>query len=138
MDVRTAAALLVGAGGAGAATMAALLLADLAGGLASSARVGALAFALLLSIPFALGLQALLRPSSGAPPQARGLVTFAILFWLGGLGGDLFNPGATSAFVTASHAAGALGGVAAAMAGAWVWREPRTRAARRALERRNS
>jgi hypothetical protein len=127
---RTAAALLIGTGGAGAVTMLAVLLGDLLGGLQPEATIGALAFALLLSIPLALATTTLLRPGGGMT-QVRGLLTFAILCWLGGLGSDLFNPTGATALATAGHAAALLGGVAAAIAGWMAYRPPLSRAARR-------
>jgi hypothetical protein len=115
-----AAALLLGTGGAGAATMLALLLSDLqgmAGG--PAARLGALAFAFLLTIPLVLAGTSALRPSAQATPQAKALVTLGTLLWLGGLGADLFVPGAAPALVTVWHSLGLVGGLAFAAAG-WL------------------
>ncbi|HEV8360016.1 MAG TPA: hypothetical protein VGR28_06130 [Candidatus Thermoplasmatota archaeon] len=119
LPLRSAAALLVGAGGAGAVTMLGLLLGD-AAGLSPTGQVAGLAFALLLSLPMAVGVTSLLKPATGAAREPRNLAVFGALFWLGGLGSDLFNPGAVGSFVTAAHAAALLGGVALAAAGVWA------------------
>jgi len=113
---RAQAALLFGAGGAGAATMLALVLADLGGSPALQARTGARLFALLLTAALAIGLGAAFRP--GAPPTAKGLVALGALLWLLGLGADLFDPAAAGGKLLAAHAAAAVGGAVLAWVGA--------------------
>lgn len=130
-------ALLLGAGGAGAATMAALLLSDVqgqAGG--AAARVGALAFAFLLTVPLMLAATSLLKPPSPLSSQARALLTLGTLLWLGGVGADVFLPGANANLVTSFHAAALVGGLAFALGG--IAAKPLNRAARRRVEERDS
>jgi hypothetical protein len=119
--------MLVGAGGAGAVTMLGVLL-GAAAGLSAAGQLAGLAFALLLSFPIALGVTSLLKPAAGAPREPRNLAVFGALFWLGGLGSDLFHPAASGAFVTAAHLAALLGGLAMAGSGLWVLQaRPRAR-----------
>lgn len=132
-----ASALLLGAGGAGAATMAMLLISDtqgMAGG--AAARLGALGFAFVLSVPLLLAATSLLRPPSPATPQVKGLLTLGTMLWLAGVGADLFIVGANASLVTAFHAAALTGGVAYALAG--IASKPLNRAARRRVEERDS
>lgn len=110
--------------------MAALLLSDtqgMAGG--AAARLGALGFAFLLSVPLLLAATALLRPPSPASPQVKGLLALGTMLWLGGVGADLFIVGANASLVTAFHAAALTGGVVYALAG--IAAKPPNRAARR-------
>lgn len=124
-----AAALLLGAGAAGALTMLGMTVLDLTGGTAPAARLGALGFAFLLTVPLVLAATAAMRPGSGASRQARSLATLGILLWLGGVGADLFVPQQAPALLTVWHSlalVGALAFVAAALA-----LRPRSRAERR-------
>lgn len=116
---RGAAALLVGTGGAGAATALALLAGDLTGGLGPQARVAALGFAFLLTLPLALAVSALLKPGSGSGPRIRAFASLGTLLWLGGLGGDLFNPTQAQGapLLLAAHSMALVGGLALAGAG---------------------
>lgn len=128
-------ALLLGAGGAGAATMLLLLLSDLqgmAGG--AAARVGALGFAFVLSVPLLLAATVLLKPPTTATSQVKALLTLGTMLWLGGVGADLFLPGANLNLVTSFHAAALTGGVAFVLAG--IASAPLNRAARRRAEGR--
>lgn len=117
LSLRQAAGLLVGSGGAGALTASVLVLGDVQGVLSQEARLAALAFALLLTVPIAMGLTWALRPGNAADKRVRAFATFGTLLWIAGLGIDLYNPSATQGLLTAGHALALLGGAGLAMGG---------------------
>lgn len=109
-------------------TMLALAAGDATGGLAPTGRLAALAFALLLSLPLAAGLAGLLAAGT-AERRLRAAAALATLLWLGGLGAELFVPGASRGALAAAHSLALLGGAGFAGVGLRVLRGLAGRAA---------